>query len=344
MKFKKILALATTAIMSASLLAGCSNKSSESDANKDNKDLTIAMVTDTGGVNDLSFNQSAWEGLQKAEKELGVKVKYIESHKDSDYMSNIETLVDEEVDLIVGVGFKIAEAIDESAKLYPEQNFAIVDASYDEIPKNVKSILFNSQEAGYLVGAVAAKMTKTNNVGFIGGVEIPSVTSFEYGYLKGVEDTNSEVNVQRQYANSFTDSAKGKAIAQQMHSKNADIIFAAAGGVGTGAIEAARENNKYAIGVDRDQSDEAPDNMLTSAIKRVDVGVFETVKELVEGKFPGGTSRVYGLEENGIGIADTTSNLVSQDIIDYVKQIEDKLRKGELKVPGSKEEYEKMAK
>lgn len=342
MKFKKVVALATTAILSTSLLVGCSGSKSDSADKK--KDVTIAMVTDTGGVNDLSFNQSAWEGLQKAEKELGVKVKYLESHKDSDYMSNIETLVDEEVDLIVGVGFKIAPAIEDSAKLFPKQKFAIVDATYDKVPENVKSILFNDPESSYLVGAIAAKMTKTNNVGFIGGVEIPSVQTFEYGYLKGVEDTNPEVKVQRQYANSFTDSAKGKAIAQQMHKKGADIIFAAAGGVGTGAIEAARENNKYAIGVDRDQSNEAPDNMLTSAMKRVDVGVFETVKELVEDKFPGGTSKVYGLEEGGIGIPDTTSKLVPKDVLDYVKELEGKLKKGEIKVPGTPEEYKEMSK
>lgn len=340
MKFKKLVALSLVTVLSTSLLAGCTSNNEK----KEDKKIKIAMITDVAGVNDQSFNQSAWEGLQKAKKELGVEVSYLESKQDSDYMTNLETLVDQDTDLILGVGMKLADAIKEGAELYPEQKFVIVDETYDPVPENVKGILFNSQEAAYLVGLVAGKMTKTNNVGFIGGMELPVIDTFKYGFMAGVKAANPDAEVQAQYANSFTDQAKGKAIANQMYSKGADIVFTAGGDVGTGAIEAAKEAGKFAIGVDRDQSDLSPENVMTSAIKRVDIGVFETVKELVENKFPGGTTKIYGLDESAVGIADTTKNLVPQDIIDFVNQQAEKFQKGELKAPKDKAEYEAMTK
>lgn len=340
MKLKKILALSIATILSASLLVGCSGGNKEESDNK----LKIAMITDVAGVNDQSFNQSAWEGLEKAKKELGIEVSYLESKQDSDYMTNVEILVDEETDLIVGVGMKLADTIKEASELYPEQKFALVDETYENIPENVRTILFNAEQSAYLVGLVAGKMTKTNNVGFIGGMQLPVIDTFKYGYMAGVKAANPGAVVQEQYANSFTDQAKGKAIANQMYSNKSDIIFIAGGDVGTGAIEAAKENGKYAIGVDRDQSGLAPENVLSSAIKRVDVGVYELAKELVEGSFKGGESITYGLDENAVGIPDTTSNLVSQEIIDFVNDQADKFKSGELKAPKTKEEYEELVK
>lgn len=346
MKLEKIISLATAVILSTSLLVGCSGKEKNGSDNTSNENgtLKIGMITDVAGVNDQSFNQSAWEGLQKAKEELGVHVTYLESKQDSDYASNIETFVDEDIDLILGVGSKLAPAIEEGARLYPDQKFVIVDEELSSDITNVKSILFNSQEAAYLVGLIAGKMTETNNVGFIGGIDIPVINTFKYGYMAGVKHANSNVQIQEQFANSFTDQAKGKAIANQMYSQNADIIFIAGGDVGTGAIEAAKEKNKYAIGVDRDQNDLAPNNVLTSAIKRVDVGVYDTVKDLVDGKFEGGTVTVYGLDQDAVGIAPTTKNLVPQDILDYVNQEIEKLKNGEIKVPKDKEEYDAMIK
>ena len=333
MKLKKIVSLATSVVLSTSLLVGCSGKNKGNGGNVSNEKATlkIGMITDVAGVNDQSFNQSAWEGLQK-------------SKQDSDYAANIETFVDEGVDLILGVGAKLAPAIEEGAGLYPDQKFVIVDEELPSDIKNVKSILFNSQEAAYLVGLIAGKMTETNNVGFIGGMDIPVIDTFKYGYMAGVKKANSNVQIQDQFANSFTDQAKGKAIANQMYGQGADIIFIAGGDVGTGAIEAAKEKNKYAIGVDRDQSDLAPKNVLTSAIKRVDVGVYETVKDLLDGKFEGGTVTVYGLDQDAVGIAPTTKNLVPQDILDYVNQEIEKLKKGDIKVPKDKKEYDAMMK
>ena len=338
MTFKKIATLAMATVVSASLLVGCSGNNESASDDK----ITVAMITDVAGVNDQSFNQSAWEGLQKAEKELGIEVKYLESKQDSDYATNIETLVDEDVDLILGVGMKLADAIKEGSELYPDQNFVLVDEEIDA--SNVKNILFKAEESAYLAGLIAGKTTKTNNVGFIGGMELPVIDTFKYGYMAGVKAANPDAKVQAQYANSFTDQAKGKAIANQMYGQGADIIFIAGGDVGTGAIEAAKEKNKYAIGVDRDQSDLAPKNVLTSAIKRVDVGVYETVKNLVDGNFEGGTTTVYGLDQDAIGIAPTTKNLVPKDILDYVNEEIEKLKKGGIKVPKDKSEYNAIMK
>ena len=338
MTFKKIATLAMATVVSASLLVGCSGNNESASDDK----VTVAMITDVAGVNDQSFNQSAWEGLQKAEKELGIEVKYLESKQDSDYATNIETLVDEDVDLILGVGMKLADAIKEGSELYPDQNFVLVDEEIDA--SNVKNILFKAEESAYLAGLIAGKTTKTNNVGFIGGMELPVIDTFKYGYMAGVKAANPDAKVQAQYANSFTDQAKGKAIANQMYSNGADIVFTCGGDVGTGAIEAAKENNKYAIGVDRDQSDLAPENVLTSAIKRVDAGVFETVKSYVNGTFEGGTTTTYGLEENAVGVPDTTKNLVSQDILDLVEETITKLKNKEITVPKNEEEYNAMFK
>lgn len=338
MTFKKIATLAMATVVSASLLVGCSGNNESASDDK----VTVAMITDVAGVNDQSFNQSAWEGLQKAEKELGIEVKYLESKQDSDYATNIETLVDEDVDLILGVGMKLADAIKEGSELYPDQNFVLVDEEIDA--SNVKNILFKAEESAYLAGLIAGKTTKTNNVGFIGGMELPVIDTFKYGYMAGVKAANPDAKVQAQYANSFTDQAKGKAIANQMYSNGADIVFTCGGDVGTGAIEAAKENNKYAIGVDRDQSDLAPQNVLTSAIKRVDAGVFETVKSYVNGTFEGGTTTTYGLEENAVGVPDTTKNLVSQDILDLVEETITKLKNKEITVPKNEEEYNAMFK
>ena len=342
MKLKKIATNAMAGIMTASFLTGCGSNT-ESTNNGSDK-VTVAMVSDVAGINDQSYNQSAWEGLERAKKELGIEIKYLESQQDSDYATNVETLADEEVDLIIGVGSKLSDTIKEAAKNYPDQKFAIIDETYDEIPSNVKSVLFESEQASYLVGLIAGKMSETKNVGFIGGLDIPVINTFKYGYMAGVKAADANCEIQAQYANSFNDQAKGKAITNQMISKGADVVFTAAGDVGTGSMEAIKEANKYGIGVDRDQSDLAPQNILTSAIKRVDVGMYETVKELVEGKFQGGTSTTYGLEQNGIGIADTTSNLVPQDVLDFVNEKIEELKAGKISVPKTEEEYNEFIK
>lgn len=344
MKFKKLISLTIAATLLSTTMVGCGNKSNNTTDNNNKNEYSVSMITDVAGVNDHSFNQSAWEGLQRAEKELGVKVKYLESKQDADYTTNVETLVDEEADLIIGVGAKLAPIIEKAAKDYPEQKFVIVDETYENIPENVETIVFNAEQSAFLVGLIAAKMTKTNNVGFIGGMDISPINTYKYGYMAGVKTANNNCTLQTQYANSFSDQAKGKAIASQMISNKADIIFIAGGDIGTGAIEAIKEANKYAIGVDRDQSDLAPDNVLTSALKRVNIGVYETVKNFVENNFEGGKSVTYGLKEGAVGIPDTTSKLVPEDILKYVADETTKLENGDIVAPKTEEEYNKYIK
>ena len=337
MKLKKLVALSTVTILSASMLVGCGDKSSQGNASES---IKVGMVADTGGINDESFNQSAWEGLQQAQKDLNIEVKVIESKQASEYMSNIESLIDEGMDLVIGVGNTMKDDIETEAKNYPEQKFAIIDETYESIPENVTPILFKENEATFLTGLIAGKMTETHEVGFIGGMENSVISRFEYGFKYGVKTANKDANVKAQYAGTFSDAAKGKSVANQMYGNNVDIILSAAGGTGLGAIESAKENDKYAIGVDKDQSSLAPDNVLTSALKKVNVGVYDTVKELVEGNLEGGKAKIYGLKEDGVGIPDSTEKLVSKEVLDYVNTMKEKVKNGEIKVPATKAEYD----
>ena len=178
------------------------SKDNKSKENTD-KSFKIGMVADIGGINDESFNQSAWEGLQKAEKDFGIEVKVIESKQASEYLQNMESLLDEDVDMVIGVGYTMKEDIEKQAKNYPDKQFVLIDETYDSIPENVTPILFRENEAAYLTGLVAGKMTENNNVGFIGGIQTPVISRFEYGYKAGVKEANKDCNVNLQNAATF---------------------------------------------------------------------------------------------------------------------------------------------
>ena len=305
--------------------------------------MKIAMVTDVGGVNDQSFNQSAWEGLKRSEKDFGIKVAYKESKQDADYAPNMETLTDAGYDLIWGIGFLMGDAIKETAEINPDQKYAIIDFSYgEETPQNVACAVFQEEEPSFLVGYIAGKMTKSNKVGFVGGIKFPLIEKFEYGYMAGVKLANPEAEVLRQYAESFTDAAKGKAITNNMYQQGADIVFHASGGVGDGVIEAAKEKGKWAIGVDKDQNFLAPDNVLTSAMKRVDNAVYDIGKRLSAGEFAGGKTVVYNLKNDGVGIAPTSDKHVPAEILKEVDDLVAKIKAGEIVVPATKEAFDKF--
>ena len=191
MKFKKLAALSLSVVMSVSMLVGCGVKSTEENSTE-SSEIKIGMVADLGGINDESFNQSAWEGLQQAEKDFGIEIKVIESKQASEYIPNMESLLDEDVDMVIGVGYTMKEDIQKQAENYPDKQFVLIDETYDTIPENVTPILFRENEAAYLTGLIAGKMTKTNNVGFIGGIQTPVVSRFEYGYKAGVKEANEK--------------------------------------------------------------------------------------------------------------------------------------------------------
>ena len=308
-KLSKILLLSSI----LTLGIGCA-KTEKVDVEKDK--LKVSLILDEGGVNDASFNESAWGGALAAKEKYGVEVNYIEAKQESDYASNIESAIDQEADLIIGVGFKLANTIEEAAKLYPEQKFAAIDCAYENIPSNVQPILFNEEEAGYAAGLVAANMTKTNKIGFVGGMDIPSVTNFLIGFEKAIKEENKDIEVLSQYANSFTDSSKGRVIAEQMIKNKADIIFTAGGGVNFGVFEACKEKNIKAIGVDMPSNYIEPDTIITSALKNVGVGVELTIQDLVNEQFEGGKVKMFDLSNGGVGY-EITDHL-SQDLIKYV--------------------------
>jgi basic membrane protein A and related proteins len=330
---KKSIVVVIALLVLALAVVGCQKKAEVAKAPA----LSVAMVTDTGGVNDQSFNQSAWEGLQRAGTDFNIKVSYKESKQDADYIPNLDTLVDAKNDLIWAIGFLMADAVKQEAAKNPNQKYAIIDNDYGaDTPKNVVGVNFKAEQASFLVGYIAGKMTKTNKVGFVGGMDFPLIHAFQFGFLAGVKQANAKATVESQYAGSFNDAAKGKAIANQMYQNGADVVYHAAGGVGDGVIEAAKEKNKMVIGVDRDQNYLAPDNVITSAVKRVDNGIYNLVKQLKDGQFPGGTSVTYGLAEGGVDIAPTTSKLVPADILTEVQKMKQAIIDGKIVVPVDK--------
>ena len=340
--YKKLAAILLVACFAFTLLAGCNNDKDTSPSSTAQK--TIGLVTDVGGVNDQSFNESAWAGLQRLEKETTAKVSYIESKDDSAYSPNIDTFVDDKADLIWGVGFMLGDAMQKAGTDYPNQQFAIIDYAYDpaDVPNNnVTGVVFSAEQCSFLVGYIAGKMTQTNKVGHINGIPSPTMESFAVGYYAGVLTANPDCVIMGQYSGSFSDAAAGKNIANQYYADGADIIYSAAGFTGSGAIEAAKEQNKWAIGVDMDQNYIAPDNVLTSALKRVDNAIFDLSKEVVDGTYKGGGTRVYDLKNNGVGYA-TTGNFIPQNIIDEVEAIKAKIISGEQKVPATAAELEAM--
>ena len=340
MKKLSILFVAFFSLASFAFAGGQQESAGTDNAAAVEEKMSITMVTDVGGVNDQSFNQSAWEGLQKVRDDLGVNVSYKESKQNADYAPNMETAVDGDNDLIWAIGFMMADAILEAAQSNPEQNFAIIDSAFENAPSNLVGVVFEAEQCSYLVGYIAGKMSQTGKVGFIGGIEFFLIQEFEYGFKAGVKQAGADIEILTQYAESFTDAAKGKSIANSMYQQGADIIFHAAGGVGNGLIEAAKEQGKWAIGVDRDQNDLAPDNVLTSAMKRVDNGIYNLSKDLVDGKFPGGSTVSYGLAEGGVGIAPTSAKHVPADILAEVEKLEKLIIDGVFVVPNTAETYE----
>lgn len=313
----------------------------------DYSDFSVGMITDTGGVNDQSFNQSAWEGLQAFEQETGAKVSYRESEQEANYGPNIDSLIDADTDLIWGIGFMMGDAISNAATTNPDIKFAIVDNAYDETPANLTAVVFRAQEPSFLVGYMAGMTTETNKVGFVGGIKGPVIDQFEFGYRAGVayaaKELGKEIEVLVQYADSFGDDAKGKAIATSMYTNGADIVFHAAGNVGQGVIAAAKDMDKLVIGVDRDQAYLAPENVMTSALKLVGAAMKDVSKRIADGEELGGQTLAYGIAEESAGIPPyegSTANLVDKGVYDKTMEIRDKIVSGGIiDIPVSEEEF-----
>ena len=329
----------TASSVSTTSAAGSASSTKSGSTTTAKSDLKVGLITDVGGIHDHSFNETSWKGLEKAKTDFGVEINYLESKTDADYSSNIESFVDEDYDLIVCVGFKLAEATKKAAESHPDKKFAIIDDASNASLPNVTCLTFKQEQASYLVGYVAGLVTKKNNVGFVLGMASEMMNKFGYGYLAGVYAANPKATVQQIDANNFADPAIGKTSATTMITNGADVIFHAAGGTGVGVIQACQENKISAIGVDTDQSSLAPDTVITSAMKRVDNAVYDSVKQLVDGTLKGGEV-VYDLSKGGVDIAPTTK-LLSEDVLKKVEEVKAKILSGEIVVPGTKAEFEK---
>lgn len=351
--------LKTTALVLAGafLLAACgSNNTKTSDASttqssKASNVATAALITDTNGVDDRSFNQSAWEGMVAWGKANGLKegnqgYQYFQSANESDYIPNIDQALNAGFQTIFGIGFKLQAAIAEQAKANPETNFVMVDEVV-EGANNVVSATFKSNEAAYLAGLAAAYTTQSDKVGFIGGVQVSLIEAFDAGFQQGVEDgakaLGKEITVISQYAGAFDAPDKGRTIAQGMYAQGADIIYAAAGATGNGLFQEAKSLNEsqdkkvWVIGVDRDQTEEGnyekdgkKENFtLTSTLKEVGQAVQDLAQKASEGNFPGGEQIVYGLEENGVGV---TNGQLSEQALAAVNEARQAIIDGKITV------------
>ncbi|HSJ95315.1 MAG TPA: BMP family ABC transporter substrate-binding protein [Gaiellaceae bacterium] len=310
---------------------GAGDTSAETDEGGEEQQFRIGLVTDIGGLNDRGFNQLAYQGLQQAESELGVEIRVLESKSDADYIPNLQTLADEGFNLIISVGFLMQEATATAAETYPETNFAIIDAAFDPALPNAQGVLFKEQEAGYLVGYLAGLVTESGTVSSVGGQKIPPVDKFIAGFQKGAADSNPEVQTLNAYSQDFVDQAKCKEVALEQISRGSDVVFQVAGGCGLGALDAANEESVWGIGVDADQAF-LGDYVLTSAVKRVDVGVFSTIEQLVNGEFAGGETTIYGLAEDGVGMGETSANAPQEAVDEALAQV-DAIIAGEIEIP-----------
>ncbi len=299
-------------------------------------DFKVGMVTDVGGLGDQSFNDSAWRGLKMAEEEFGIDINVIESNSMTDYVPNLSSLAEQDYDMVWAVGFLMTDALTEVSKMYPDVTFGMIDAVVEN--PNVVSVTFAEHEGSFLAGVAAAMKSEKDVVGFVGGMEMPLIKKFEAGYRAGVKAVNPDTKVLIGYTGAFDDPGAGKELALTQFSQGADVVYHAAGACGIGVIKAAQEQGLYAIGVDSPQFHLAPEHVLTSMIKRIDVAVFKEISALYNGNFEAG-HRPYGLNENGVGLyRPQAKKMLSEETLEAVDNYKQQIINGEIEVPTSPED------
>jgi basic membrane protein A and related proteins len=333
---KSLLLLGAVAL----LIAGCggSSKSSSPSTTSGTKagaGKKIGLVTDIGGLNDRGFNHLSYVGLQRAGRELGVQTQVFQAKSPQDYVPNLSTFARQGYDLTIGVGFTEADAIATAAKSFPNSNFAIVDVDQTTEPgkpKNLLGLLFKEQETGYLVGYLAALEEKRRPgpdvIGSVGGQKQPPVDRYIAGYQAGARSVIPGIKTLNAYSQDWVDQAKCKQATLDQIGNGANIVFAVAGGCGLGALDAAHSKSVWGVGVDADQAYLGP-WVLTSALKRVDTAVYDSIKDAKDGNFKGGQDTVYGIDVNGVGIG-KFSPKAPKDIATKVEQVEQQIRDGKI--------------
>lgn len=340
---KKIYILFVAALV-LNLLALLISPSGGSKVPSSKSKLKVGLVFDVGGRGDKSFNDSAFRGLEQAQKELGVETLFIEPGEGADREAALRLLAAQKFDLVIGVGFIFTDDLNSVAAEYPDVKFAGVDYvvkqdenGKDVLPPNLAALKFREEEGSFLVGALAALLSKNSKIGFVGGMKIPLIERFESGYMQGAKVAVPNVQIVSNYAGvtgaAFKDPARGKELATTQYGQGVDIIYHASGSTGLGVFEAARNFKRLAIGVDSDQYSEAPGFILTSMVKRVDIAVFETIRDAVAGKFKTGV-HFFGLKEGGVDFIYDKNNkaLIPTDIYDKVQSLRKDLASGTLKI------------
>jgi len=343
---KRVITLLSLLIVAGMLLAACGTTATEAPAAK----IKVCQITDTGGIDDKSFNATAWKGIEDAVAQLGIEGKYLESKEVADYEKNLNAFVEEKCDLIITVGFLIGDATKATAEANPDIKFSIVDYAYDPAIPNVVGQVFNTDEAAFLAGYLAAGVTKTGKVGTFGGLPIPTVTIFMDGFARGVakynevKGTNVEVlgwdpanPDSGLFSMSFDDQQKGRELAVSLMDEGADIIMPVAGPVGLGAAAAIKERgNAYLIGVDSDwvlTSPEYADITLSSVMKLMDATTMQVIKSVIDGTFQGGVV-VGTLANNGVALAPlhNLESLASAELLAEIEQLKADIIAGKLSV------------
>ncbi|WP_435062795.1 BMP family lipoprotein [Halobaculum sp. EA56] len=331
--------------------SGGSEETETETASSGSETTHVGMVYATGGLGDGSFNDQAQTGIQQAAEDFDLS--FDESEPDSvsefgTFQSQYAQSTNPDYDLVSCIGFLQADALSQTAPDYPEQDFMIVDSVVDE--PNVRSYTFKEHEGSYLVGQLAGLLTSmsfsagdsstqsdSTNVGFVGGVESSLIAKFEAGYTAGVKAANDDVDVQTTYTGSFSDPSAGQEAALSMYSSGADIVYHAAGNTGTGVFQAARDEGKFAIGVDRDQSvtTDYADVILASMVKRVDTAVYNAAEATVNGEFEAGTATSLGLAEDGVDIVYGTElgDQIPDDVTSEIQSSREAIVDGEISVP-----------
>ena len=350
---RRTIALALSALMVTGLV-GCGSSNNEGD--KAEATLKVGMVTDAGTIDDKSFNQGTWEGIGLAEKELGIERNYMQPDGEThaDYITQIQNLYDANYKFIITPGFKFETAIYEAQETYSDAKFVLIDGEPNDgngnalVADNTVAIFFAEQESGFAAGVAAALELKTGDLGFIGGMEIPSVQRFDYGFQQGVayanENYGTSVTLKNEnivYSGSFSDTALGQQLAATMYDSGVKAIFAAAGGVGTGVITEAKARvsageNVWVIGVDSDQYADGiyegnKSVILTSAIKKIDEAAYQMIEAELDGKFQGGETLTFNAANDGVGIPAENPNL-SDDTVAKVNEVLEAIKNGEIEV------------
>lgn len=298
--------------------------------------LKVGLVLDKGGKDDKSFNASAFKGATEAQKKLGISLKVVESSDDASIEPSLRTFAQHGYDLIIAIGFVMVDSVNKVAADFPKVKFLLVDAKGKG--PNVRSLMFKEQEGSFLVGALAALTTKSKSVGFIGGMDIPLIRRFQKGYQAGVKYIDPKIAMLTNYVGStseaWRDPTKAKELAVSQYHRKVDVIFTPAGASGLGVFDAAEEQKKLVIGCDSNQNGVKPGRVLTSMLKRLDIGVYDTIEKTVAGKFEPGVFEL-GLKEGGIDFAMDENNrsLVPPTIETKLNELKKKIIDGQIKVP-----------